>query len=347
MRALHAGLHVLGSAVLLSFAALSCAAPPSSTHDPVVATVDEKPVLASELLEASQGQVMALRKQEYDIRRRALDSVIEQRILDAEASRRGITVRELTKDIEKVVEPSESEVEAFYLARSDLLQRRFDEVRDQMRSALKLAKRNAARDALLSELRQRHVVEVLLEPPRVDVAFDPARLQGSPEASVRIVEFSDFECPYCRSVEKTLQAILAKYRGRVSLAYRDFPLSGIHPGAQRAAEASQCAAAQGKYWPYHDRLLASASLDDGKLKEHAKDLALDQKKFDACLDTGSMRAAVERDTRQGRLAGVVATPSFFINGIPLNGAQPAAAFEKIIDEELARIGPAVRTTASR
>jgi protein-disulfide isomerase len=153
---------------------------------------------------------------------------------------------------------------------------------------------------------------------------------------VRVVEFSDFECPYCRSVEKTIQALLAKYPGKVSLAYRDSPLTSLHPGAQRAAEASRCAAEQGKFWPYHDRLLASSSLDVAKLKEHAKELGLDQKKFDSCVDTGSQRAAVDRDAEQGRLAGVSATPSFFINGIPLSGAQPAAAFEKIIEEELAR-----------
>ncbi len=266
----------------------------------MVATVDDKPVLASELLESSQGQVMALRKQEYDIRRRALDSVIEQRILDAEASRRGITVRELTKDIEKVVEPSESEVEAFYLARSDLLQRRFDEVRDQMRSALKLAKRNAARDALLSELRQQHVVEVLLEATACRRRFRSGAASGiarSTSAHRRILGFRMSVLPQRR--EDASGGSRQDTAAGSAWAYRDFPLSGIHPGAQRAAEASHCAAAQGKYWPYHDRLLGGASLDDGKLKEHAKDLALDQKKFETCLDTGSMRAAVERDTRQG------------------------------------------------
>jgi protein-disulfide isomerase len=190
----------------------------------------------------------------------------------------------------------------------------------------------------MANLRAQHGVEILLESPRVEVAFDPLRLNGSPDAPVRIVEFSDFECPYCRSVEKTIQALLAKYPGKISLAYRDFPLTGIHPGAQRAAEASRCAADQGKFWPYHDRLLSSASLDVGQLKELAKELGLDQKRFDSCVDAGSMRAKVDSDAQHGRLAGVVATPTFFINGIPLSGAQPAATFEKIIEDELARKG---------
>ena len=337
----------LGGAALLFSAALSFAGTPASSADPPVAIIDGKPVLTSELLQASQGQILNLRKQEYDIKRRALDGVIEQKLLEAEAARRGMGVNDLTqKEMDsKVGEPTDAEVEAFYLARPDQAQRRFEEVRDQMRNALKLAKRNAARDAFMSNLRAQHGVEVLLESPRVEVAFDPVRLNGSPDAPVRIVEFSDFECPYCRSAEKTIQALLVKYPGKVSLAYRDFPLSSIHPSAQRAAEASRCAAEQGKFWAYHDRLLASPSLDVVKLKEHAKELGLDQKKFDSCVDTGSKRAAVDSDAQQGRLAGVSATPTFFINGIPLNGAQPAAAFEKIIEEELAR--KSKQTTASR
>jgi protein-disulfide isomerase len=348
MKPYEAGLNrCVGGAVLLLSAALSFAGTPLSSADPPVAMIDGKPVLASELLAASQGPLLNLRKQEYDIKRRALDSVIEQKLLEAEAARRGMSVTDLTQremDI-KVGEPTDAEVEAFYLARPDQAQRRFEDVREQMRNSLKAAKRNAARDALMSKLRAQHGVEVLLESTRIEVASDSGRLNGSPDAPVRIVEFSDFECPYCRSAEKTIQAVLAKYPGKVTLAYRDFPLSSIHPSAQGAAEASRCAADQGKYWSYHDRLLVSPSLDVGKLKELAKELGLDQKKFDACVDSGSKRAAVDSDAQEGRLAGVSGTPAFFINGIPLSGAQPAAAFEKIIDEELAR--KARQTTASR
>ncbi len=336
----------VGGAVLLLSAALSFAATPSSSDDPPVAIIDGKPVLASELTAASQGQILNFRKQEYDIKRRALDAVIDQKLLEAEAARRSMTVSQLQKEMDnKVGDPTDAEAEAFYLARQDQGQRRFEEVRDMMRNSLKMAKRNAARDAFISNLRANHGVEVLLESPRIEVAFDPVRLNGSPDAPVRIVEFSDFECPYCRSVEKTIQALLVKYPGKVSLAYRDFPLTGLHPGAQRAAEASRCAAEQDKYWPYHARLMASSSLDVAKLKEHAKELGMDQKKFDSCVDNGSQRAAVDKDAEQGRLAGVAATPAFFINGIPLSGAQPAAAFEKIIEEELAR--KSKQTTALR
>jgi protein-disulfide isomerase len=335
----------VGGTVLLLSAALSFAGTPSS-DDSAVAIIDGKPVLESELAAASQGQISNLRKQEYDIKRRALDELIDQKLLEGEARRRGVSVSDMTKKEldSKVGEPTDAEVEAFYLARP-VQGRRFEELRDQMRTALKLAKRTAAREEFMSALRGRHPVEVFLDAPRTEVAIDPVRLKGPADAPVRIVEFSDFECPYCRNVEKTLQTVLAKYQGKVSLAYRDFPLTGIHPSAQRAAEASRCAADQGQFWPYHERLFVSQSLDVKALKENARDVGLDQVKFDLCLDSGRQREAVDRDAQQGRLAGVSATPAFFINGIPVSGALPAAAFEKIIDEELAR--KARTTTASR
>ena len=326
----------------------SSADPLSSSADSPVAFIDGKPVLASELAEASQGQILNLRKQEYDLKRRALDSLIEERLLAAEAARRGITVNELTQreTAAGAADPTDAEIEAFYLGRMEQGPRRLEEVREQMRTMLKTAKRNAAREALLVKLRTQHGVEILLETPRVDVAFDPGRLNGSSNAPVRIVEFSDFECPYCRSAEKTIQAVVAKYGGKVSLAYRDFPLNSIHPGAQLAAEASRCAADQDKFWAYHDRLLVSPTLDAARLKEIAKEIGIDKRKFDSCVDSGSKRAAVDGDARAGRLAGVTGTPAFFINGIPLTGAQPAAAFERIIDEELAK-APKGTTTALR
>jgi protein-disulfide isomerase len=197
----------------------------------------------------------------------------------------------------------------------------------------------------MRDLRARHPVEVVLDSPRTAIAADPVRLKGSPDAPVQIVEFSDFECPFCRRAESTVQAVVAKYQGKVSLAYRDFPLNGIHPSAQQAAEASRCAADQGKFWAYHERLFASEALDVKTLKSHARDVGLDQAKFDTCLDSGRLREAVERDADLGRNAGVSGTPAFFINGIPLTGAQPQAAFEKIIDEELMR--KAKQKTAAR
>ena len=132
-----------------------------------------------------------------------------------------------------------------------------------------------------------------------------------------------------------MSELLAKYPGKVKVGYRDFPLKQLHPQAQLAAEASRCAGEQGKYWEYHDLLFASSTKQTREvLIEDARTLKLDDKEFDACLSSGRYKLQVDQDIQLGSRGGVVATPGFFINGTFVNGAQPSAAFEKIIDEQL-------------
>jgi protein-disulfide isomerase len=169
----------------------------------------------------------------------------------------------------------------------------------------------------------------------VEVSYDRKRLRGNPAAPVVIVEFSDFQCPFCRRVVPTLRGLLDKYKGQVSLAYLDFPLREIHDQAELAAEASRCAGEQGKFWEFHDLLFGqSSSLARDALVADAQSLGLDRERFGTCLESGKYKAAVEEDFQAGQRAGASGTPAFFINGVPLEGARPAADFEKIIDAEL-------------
>jgi protein-disulfide isomerase len=149
------------------------------------------------------------------------------------------------------------------------------------------------------------------------------------------VEFSDFECPYCGSAHDTVEQVMNSYAGKVRLVYRQFPLS-FHPHAAKAAEASLCAADQGKFWEYHDVLFKNQKkLEPTELKAHASEVGLDGQKFGQCLDSGDKKKAVDADQQAGLAAGVGGTPAFFINGIFLNGAQPIDEFKKVIDAELA------------
>jgi len=176
----------------------------------------------------------------------------------------------------------------------------------------------------------------LLQPPSVDVTYDPARVKGDPKAPVTIVEFSDFQCPFCKQSEATLHNLLTSRAGTVKLAYMDFPLREIHPRAQKAAEASRCAGEQGKFWEYHDALYADQSkLEDADLINRARTLNLDEKVFRSCLDSGKFKSSIDADIAQGQKLGVAGTPGFFVNGVFLSGAQPQAEFEKIIDTQLA------------
>ncbi len=190
------------------------------------------------------------------------------------------------------------------------------------------------RQQYLKRLRE-HPERTPLEAPKSEVSFDPARLRGRSNAPVMIVEFSDFQCPFCRKVQATLRSVLAKYEGRVSLAYRDFPLRGMHGQAELAAESARCAGEQGEFWEYHDLLFENPDkFNRNSLMELARDLKLNEKQFDGCLSGGKYRAKVEEDLQQGIRAGVLGTPGIFINGILVSGAQPEATFERIIESEL-------------
>ncbi len=176
------------------------------------------------------------------------------------------------------------------------------------------------------------------QPVKIQVSADDP-VKGSKDAPVTIVEFSDFQCPYCGSFyTQTLPSIEKNYieTGKARLVFMNFPL-GFHQYAQKAAEASECAQEQGKFWEYHDKLFENqAALDIASLKQYAKGLSLDQAKFDKCLDSGATAGKVSRDSSSGQSYGVTGTPSFFINGIALVGAQPFGNFQKIIEQELSK-----------
>ncbi len=179
-------------------------------------------------------------------------------------------------------------------------------------------------------------------PVDMDELVDDDPAIGSENAKVVIVEFSDFQCPFCeRFAEETLPALKETYidTGKVRLIYRDFPLSSIHPEAQKAAEAAECADDQGKFWEYHDVLFENrmswTGVGAAKFKEYASDLGLDTNAFDECLDSDKYADEVTSDMNAGSSVGVTGTPTFFINGQKLVGAQPFASFEAAIEAELA------------
>lgn len=158
---------------------------------------------------------------------------------------------------------------------------------------------------------------------------------GPADAPVTIIEFSDFECPYCRKwFVETWPQIQKTYAGKVRLVYRDFPLS-FHPDSQSAAEAASCAGEQGKYWDYHDLLFSGVALGNDTYLSIASQLKLEMTKFQDCLSSQRYASDVQADLQYGSSLGITGTPTFFVNGIPLVGAQPFSVFKGIIDKELA------------
>lgn len=183
------------------------------------------------------------------------------------------------------------------------------------------------------------------QPRQVSIDDDPVK--GRADARLTLIEFSDFQCPYCaRFYSETLPLIEKEFiqTGKVRMVYRDFPLAQVHPEAQKAAEAAQCAGEQGKYWQMHDKLFDNQkALGLARIKKYARELGLSGNRFDECLDSDRYREEVQKDLRDGQAAGVQGTPSFFlgrtqqgknINGIIIRGARPYIAFKQAFEQML-------------
>jgi protein-disulfide isomerase len=320
----------------LSFAVFILAASMLAQEpNPTVAVVDGSPIRESDL--KIGGQVNKLEQQIYDLKLQAVQNLIGQRLVEKAAAARKLTVDAfLQLEVDsKVSAPTPQEVEAFYLGQKDRINQPLEAVRAQAAQALKSLKIREARQSYMDGLRQSAQVTIALQAPTlaVDVANAPRR--GPAAAPVTIVEFSDFQCPYCRRAEATLVEVLSRYAGQISLVHKDMPLDQIHPEAQPAAEAARCAGEQDKFWPYRDALLGLPGLGRAAYEQTAQSLQLDAAKFRACLDSHKYLAQVQADADEAAALGVESTPTFIINGTILEGAQPAAAFAKLIDAALA------------
>lgn len=328
------------SGVLLQLASLlACSLLALAQDSPKpIADVNGQPIYEQDLMSLIGPKLLDLRNQEFKLKSDELNAAIRKKLIDFEAQKRGLSTEQLLKQEvdSKVAEPSDDEAKGYYLAVKSGATLPFDQVKMQVKQLLKNTEIQHARDEYADSLRDKAQISIFLQPPAVDVRYDAARVRGNPDAPITIVEFADFQCPYCRKVEPTLQALLKKYNGKVKLAYRDFPLSQIHDHAEGAAEASHCALSQGKYWEMHDAMFADgAKLDEAGLIKVAAGLGMDQNSFESCMKSAMYKTLVQQDAAAGSHAGVEATPAFFINGEFLSGARPEDDFAGIIDRQLA------------
>jgi protein-disulfide isomerase len=277
----------------------------------------------------------------HGLKTQGLNELVEEKLITAQAKKEGLTPEKLIERevTAKVSEPGDAELKAFYeqaKARSGGQIPPFEAVKGEIAKMLKDRASGQARKTFVDKLKQETKVEMMLPPlllPKVEVAAEgPSK--GESNAPITIVEFSDFECPFCSRAEESVKKVLDVYKGKVRLVYRDFPLP-FHGKAQKASEAALCAQDQGKYWEMHERLFANQqALALPQLKEHAKALGLDAAKFDQCLDSGTKATVVDASKKAGEAVGVTGTPAFFINGRPLSGAVPFEQFKELIDHEL-------------
>ncbi len=303
-----------------------------------VAEINGDTISLQDLKQASGEQLAMLEDQAYRLKQQKLEQMIGDRLLAREASRRKISVESLIQaEITSQAAVTAEEIHNVYELNKNQLQKPEPDVTDQIRTYLRDQKIAVRRGEFVKSLQAQAKVSIYLDPPapfRSDVGAEgPSR--GAADAPVTIVEFEDFQCPFCKKAQGTLEQVLLRYKDKVRVVHRDFPLQPLHPASQKAHEAARCAEEQGKFWEYRELLYKNTpAAGPEQLNDYASKVGVDVAVFKQCLDSGKFKMLVQKDETEGDRLGVTGTPAFFINGRLLSGAQPENEFARVIDEEL-------------
>ncbi len=315
----------------------------------VVAEINGTTVTQGQLDKDKADTLFNARRTYYTTERKALESLIDQMLLEMQARKEHVTVDELierhvTSQIKK--DPTDDQLQIFY----DSLEtdQPFSAVRGEILRQLRQIRISKARAAYIKSLREQAKISVMLPEPRAEVALDGKALRGPENAPVRVVEFADYQCPYCRELEPQLERLKSEFGDKVAFAFMDFPLP-MHAHAQQLAEAADCAGAQGKFWEYHDFLFKDLKepFDASALKEEAKTLNLDTARFDSCLDSSGEAAKIKKDMAQGKNLGITGTPTVYINGRFESGNVKYDTLRDIVQQELSGASAPTRQSAQR
>lgn len=311
-----------------------------SGGDKVLATVNGKPITEAEVQKAAAAQLDQLEREyqqnRFQVVEAQLKQMVQDRMVEAEAAAKGVSKDQLIADATKAAEVTDAEVDKFYEENKERIPRPKEEVAGQIKTYLSQQRQGEARQAFVKSLEDKYKAEYMIEPMRVEVAADGFPSKGPANAPVTIVEFSDFQCPFCSRLVPTLDQVRAKYGDKVRLVFRQFPLN-FHQFAQKASEAALCAHDQGKFWEMHDAMFQNQqALAVDALKAKAAELGLNAETFNSCLDSNKHAEAVKADLQAGSQAGVTGTPAMFINGRFISGAVPIEQITAVVDDELKR-----------
>ena len=313
------------------------ATPAIAQTDPgVIAEIAGRKVTADELEHKQAGKLLQAKYKYYVAERDALDQFIDDQLLEMQAKKEGVTLDELFKRhiAANVPEPTEDQLRFYY--EGVQTDESYEAARSNIIETVRQLRTKKAKEAYLTQLRGEYGVVIELSQPSAHVEVGNAPRIGAADAPVQIIEFADYECPFCQKVNDDITRLRTQFGNRVSLVYKDFPLP-MHPFAEKAAEAAHCAGAQGKFWEYHDILLQTKRLQLSDLKQQAIALKLDTARFDQCLNGGEQAQTVKTDGMEGKRLGLQGTPSFFINGHFLSGAVGYTKLREAVMQELAPV----------
>ena len=348
---------ILGTAVM-AFAAASCSktGPDAAQAAPsgavgaqvpdVLATIGDQKITLADLRDRVGDELDQLDANYNKARSRTIESaltdMLRERVINEEAKKQGKSMEDLVlAEAGGTFEPTEIEVNTWYNENQERLRgRTMDQLRGQIVELLRKQKKEKAEQALEARLNKTRNVKVNFEPYRLAFDNSGSPTLGKKGSKVTVVEFSDFQCPFCRQFAGNLRELGREYGDRVEVIYRQYPIPSLHPFAFKAAEASLCANEQGKFWELHDLLFTDQEHITVKdLKEKARRLGMDDSKFNSCLDTGKYTEQVQRDMAEGSKAGVTGTPAVFVNGIEVpGGAVPYPTVAAAVERELQRTG---------
>lgn len=308
----------------------------------LAAQVGDIKVTNAELQDGIESEVFEAESKVFDTKFNRLKTILLQKYMDRDPRKKGLSNDDfLNKYISQNVVVSEKEIEAFIKDQNIPAEHINPQVKEKIKNYLEMERKKEAVDKWLSEQTKKSPVEVYIPKPRrptFPVEVGNAPFAGAKDAKVTIIEFSDFQCPFCAKGADLLRDIKKKYGNKVKVAFKNFPLP-FHNHAEKAAVAGLCANEQGMdyFWKMHDAMFANQdSLDPEGLKATAKKIGLKVDVFEKCLSENRHLAQVQADMEEGKKVKVKSTPTFFINGQVINGAQPLDVFSEIIDEELAR-----------
>ena len=318
----------------------------AQSSNSVVAEVGGVKLTMSDLEREEASKLLQARYAYYQAESKALDDLVEKKLFEQKAKSENLTVDQLIdRDIKsQVKDPTEDQMKVYYEGLGT--DQPYEAVRDKILDKVRQVRTDRARAAYLAALRSQANVMIALAPPVVNVDMENTNTAGSRNAPVMLVEFADYECPYCQRVAPDVKKLQAEFGNKLAITYKDFPLP-MHARAEKAAEAVRCAGKQGKFWDMHDEVFHSKELDVDQLKAQARALTLDSAQFDKCLDSGEAAAAVEKDRQEGVQIGLTATPSFFVNGHFYSGALDYATLHRIVDQQLAQSGQQTAVTAKK
>lgn len=311
----------------------------AQTAGTTVATVNGRSVTQKDVDDSIALQLLPLQQQIYALRKTALENLIIRALLEQTAIKKGVSVDELKRQMTAgSVTISAAQIDQAYTENAIVFGAMSpDEVRERLRLDLESQARMKLYQDTLAGLRKNSLIEVQLEEPKVPTLVTDtgsAPFIGPTKAPITIVEFADFQCPFCRQSQATLKQVLKTYGDDVKLVFKQLPLD-MHADAFPAAQASFCAGRQNAFWPYLDILFTSQTLSDAALRKGAATIGLDQVKFSACMSSDESRTAVLKDIDEARRLGINSTPTYVINGTILRGTPSIEQFASLIKQQKA------------